>query len=280
MSQTDTGRRTLAEDLRLQLADEIVRGTLQPGTPLDESELARRYRVSRTPVREAIRQLAASGLVETRPHRGAVVARPSDAQVVGMFEVMAELEALCAGLAAERMTGAERRDLEAVHDELRALVQVGDPQRFHEGNEAFHGAIYAGAHNAYLTEITVATRARLQPFRRAQFRNIGRLAKSHGEHERVVVAIVRGDRDGAVSAMQAHIMTVCEEYGLYADGRGTLTPDAIQLYPGHSGTVQRTGPGIQPHARRPSLGSGFATEPAPGRREAPIRVARPGMTES
>jgi DNA-binding GntR family transcriptional regulator len=267
MSRTDTGRRTLAEDLRLQLADEIVRGTLQPGTPLDESELARRYRVSRTPVREAIRQLAASGLVETRPHRGAVVARPSDAQVIGMFEVMAELEALCAGLAAERMTGAERRDLETVHEELRALVQVGDPQRFHEGNEAFHGAVYAGAHNAYLAEITVATRARLQPFRRAQFRNIGRLAKSHREHERVVVAIVRGDRDGAVAAMQAHIMTVCEEYGLYADTRGTLTPDAVQLHPGLSGTVQRTGPGIQPHARSSPLDSGFAAKQRPGMTE-------------
>ena len=100
-----------------------------------------------------------------------------------MFEAMAELEALCAGFAAERMTAAERRELEAAHEELRALIYVGDPQRFHEVNEAFHGAIYAGAHNAYLAELTLATRARVQPFRRAQFRN-GRLAKSHAEHDR------------------------------------------------------------------------------------------------
>lgn len=210
------GRRTLAEELRLQLADEIVRGALSPGAALDEMELARRFHVSRTPVREAIRQLAASGLIEARAHRGAVVARPSEERLAGMFEAMGELEALCAGLAAERMTGGERRGLEAVHEQMRALIHVGDPQRFHEINEAFHGAIYAGSHNAYLAEITVATRGRVQPFRRAQFRTLGRLAKSHVEHSQVVEAILRGDRERAEAAMRAHIFTVREAYEAYA----------------------------------------------------------------
>src|SRR5467141_584064 len=173
---------TRAEELRLQLADEIVRGALPPGAALDETDIARRFKVSRTPVREAIRQLAASGLVEARAHRGAVVARPSEERLLGMFEAMAELEALCAGLAAERMAPAERGLLETVHEELRALIQGSDPQRYHEVNEAFHAAIYAGAHNAYLAEMTHATRARVQPFRRAQFRTLGRLARSHMEH--------------------------------------------------------------------------------------------------
>jgi DNA-binding GntR family transcriptional regulator len=183
------GRRTLAEELRLQLADEIVRGELMPGAPLDEMELARRFRVSRTPVREAIRQLSASGLIE----------------------------ALCAGFAAERMTGAERRTLESAHEEMRALIHVGDPQRFHEVNEAFHNAIYAGAHNTYLAEMTFATRARVQPFRRAQFRTLGRLAQSQVEHERVVIAIQRGERERAAGAMRAHIVTVRESYEAYAE---------------------------------------------------------------
>ena len=91
-------RRTLAEDLRLQLADEIVRGTLTPGAALDEMELARRFSVSRTPVREAIRQLAASGLIEARAHRGAVVAQPTEERLNGMFEAMAELEACARAL--------------------------------------------------------------------------------------------------------------------------------------------------------------------------------------
>jgi DNA-binding GntR family transcriptional regulator len=207
---------TRAEELRLQLADEIVRGALPPGAPLDETDIARRFSVSRTPVREALRQLAASGLVEARAHRGAVVARPSLERLNGMFEAMAELEALCAGLAAERMTAVERARLEAIHEELRVLSHAGNPERFHEVNERFHNAIYAGSQNDYIAEMTLATRVRVQPFRRAQFRNLGRLAKSHAEHDRVVVAIMRGDRNGAANAMRAHIGLVRGEYEIYA----------------------------------------------------------------
>jgi DNA-binding GntR family transcriptional regulator len=207
---------TRAEELRLQLADEIVRGGLPPGSPLDETDIARRFSVSRTPVREALRQLVASGLVEARPHRGAVVAQPSIERLTGMFEAMAELEAICAGLAAERMTPVERHQLETVHEELRVLSHAGNPDRFHEVNERFHNAIYAGSQNAYVAEMTLATRVRVQPFRRAQFRNLGRLAKSHAEHDRVVVAIMRGDKAGAAAAMRAHIELVRDEYEIYA----------------------------------------------------------------
>jgi DNA-binding GntR family transcriptional regulator len=208
-------RRTRAEELRLQLSDDIVRGHLAPGAALDEIKLARRFSVSRTPVREAIRMLAASGLVEVRAHRAAVVARPTHRDLIGMFEVMAELESLCAGYAAERMTGGERRVLENVHERLRVLIQSGDPQRYHEVNEAFHGAIYAGAHNSYLADLTLSTRGRVQPFRRAQFRNLGRLAKSHLEHDRVVQAIVRGERTLAAQTMYAHIIKVRDEFEHY-----------------------------------------------------------------
>jgi DNA-binding GntR family transcriptional regulator len=210
------GKITRAEELRLQLADDIVRGALPPGAALDESEIARRFSVSRTPVREALRQLVASGLVDSRAHRGAVVARPSIERLTGMFEAMAELEAICAGLAAERMPPAERQALEAVHEELRLLSHAGNPDRFHEVNERFHNAIYAGSQNGYIAEMTLATRVRVQPFRRAQFRNLGRLAKSQAEHDRVVVAIMRGDRVGAAAAMRAHIELVRGEYELYA----------------------------------------------------------------
>jgi DNA-binding GntR family transcriptional regulator len=207
---------TRAEELRLQLADEIVRGVLAPGAALDETDIARRFSVSRTPVREALRQLATSGLIDARAHRGAVVARPSIERLTGMFEAMAELEAMCAGLAAERMTPAERHRLEAVHEELRVLSHAGNPDRFHEVNERFHNTIYAGSQNAYIAEMTLSTRVRVQPFRRAQFRNLGRLAKSHAEHDRVVVAILRGDRIGAAAAMRAHIELVRDEYEIYA----------------------------------------------------------------
>jgi DNA-binding GntR family transcriptional regulator len=144
------------------------------------------------------------------------VAQPSFERLTGMFEAMAELEALCAGLAAERMSAAERHGLEAIHEELRVLSYAGNPDRFHEVNERFHNAIYAGSQNGYIAEITLATRVRVQPFRRAQFRNLGRLAKSQAEHDRVVVAIMRGDKQGAAAAMRAHIELVRGEYEIYA----------------------------------------------------------------
>jgi DNA-binding GntR family transcriptional regulator len=184
---------------------------LPPGSALDEMKLARRFGVSRTPVREAIRQLASSGLIEVRAHRGALVTQPSERRLVDMFEAMAELEALCAGLAAERMTSVERCALEGVHEEMRSLI---------------HATIYMGAHNEYFAELTLATRSRVQPFRRAQFRTLGRLAKSHMEHEQIVVAILRGDRERAARAMNAHILTVREAYGVYA---GALTPEMAAL---------------------------------------------------
>jgi DNA-binding GntR family transcriptional regulator len=96
------------------------------------------------------------------------------------------------------------------------LSYDGNPERFHEVNEKFHNAIYAGSQNGYIAEITLATRVRVQPFRRAQFRNLGRLAKSQLEHDRVVVAIMRGDRTGAAAAMRGHIELVRGEYEIYA----------------------------------------------------------------
>ncbi len=206
----------LAEQIYLQLKQLLRTGALAPAQRLVDATIAQQLNVSRTPVREALRQLAASGLIDARAHRGAVVARPSLDRLTGMFEAMAELEALCAGLAAERMPAAERQALEAVHEELRVLSYAGNPERFHEVNERFHNAIYAGSQNGYIAEMTLATRVRVQPFRRAQFRNLGRLAKSHLEHDRVVVAIMRGDRVGASAAMRAHIELVRGEYELYA----------------------------------------------------------------
>jgi len=209
--------RTRTEALRLQIADEIISGVLEPGTSLDEQELASRFGVSRTPVREALRQLSASGLVNVRPHRGAVVALPTPAQLNEMFEVMAELEALCAGFAARNMTVPERRDLEGLHEALRVLVHDGDPLRYHEANEAFHAAIYTGSHNAYLAELTLLTRMRVAPFRRAQFRVPSRLASSYQEHDQVVQAILRGDRLAATEAMRAHIGIVRDAFRSYAE---------------------------------------------------------------
>ena len=84
--------------------------------------------------------------------------------------------------------------------------------RYAEANDAFHTAIYEGAHNGYLCDITVSTRQRLQPFRRAQFGAMGRLAQSHAEHGLIVEAILRGDRGEAEAAMRQHIAIVGDAY--------------------------------------------------------------------
>jgi DNA-binding GntR family transcriptional regulator len=202
----------------MQISDEIVRGELAPGVVLDEMELARRFQVSRTPVREAIRLLVASGLVEARPHRSAVVARPDKVQLSGMFEALRELEALCAGLAAERMNPSEGAALERVHRMLLDVVDSEDPQRYHELNEDFHARIYAGSHNPYLSDLTLATRTRIAPFSRAQFRTSGRLALSHKEHARIISAIAKRNPEKASTAMRAHIGSVYDAYINYRPG--------------------------------------------------------------
>jgi DNA-binding GntR family transcriptional regulator len=204
-----TGRRpTRADQLHALLADAIIAGGLAPGTPLDETELAGRFQVSRTPVREALRRLQASGLVEIEPHRGACVARPSEERLRDMFFVMAELEALCAGQAALTMSPRERRDLDALHQRSIGQVQTGDASGYNQTNTAFHDTIYRGAHNTYLADLTRQTRSRLAPFRKAQFQTAGRLARSFAEHGRIVAAILKADRDGAIAAMRDHIGTV------------------------------------------------------------------------
>jgi DNA-binding GntR family transcriptional regulator len=207
---------TRTNSVRSLLADEIVEGVLLPGMTLDETEIAERYGVSRTPVREAIRNLAATGLVEMRPHRSAIVTRPSLVQIRSMFEIMAELEALCASMAAIHMTDSEKHGLQQIHKTLDTIMRDGDPSRYHAANEQFHAAIYSGSHNDYLVEITLATRVRLSPFRRVQFTNAGRLSQSYNEHDAIIAAVIVGDRDAAANAMRAHIMTVEVAYEKFA----------------------------------------------------------------
>lgn len=198
---------TRTEELRLQIADEITSGRLAPGTALEEVEIARRYGVSRTPVREAIRDLAASGLVEARPHRSALVARPSSERLRGMFDVMAELECLCAMLAAVHMSATERAGLERLHAELAAAIHAGEEARCDLLDERFHAAVNTGCHNDYLAELAGTTRIRLRPFLKDKYRKLERLAQSYAEHERVLTAILRGERAEAGEAMRAHVLT-------------------------------------------------------------------------
>jgi DNA-binding GntR family transcriptional regulator len=199
---------TRTERLAAEIADAILSGEFAPGARLDEQSLAQHYSVSRTPVREALRQLATTGLIEMRPRKGAIVSQITAEQLDALFGAMAEMEGTCARLATMSMTPLERRRLQSHHDGMAELVAAGEPDPYAEANHAFHTAIYAGAHNAVLADFTTALRRRLAPFRRAQFRAPGRLARSHAEHDAVVKAILSGDAAAAHAAMLHHVSLV------------------------------------------------------------------------
>ncbi|MGP0093868.1 MAG: GntR family transcriptional regulator [Xanthobacteraceae bacterium] len=199
---------TLAQTIRQQIADHILRGVYPPGMRLDEQGLAKRFNLSRTPVREALRQLTSAGLVEMRPRRGVIVSLPSDTALAEMFEVMGELEASCARLAAQRMSPAERVRLELVHRRSCEAVRGNDRESYRTLNFEFHDVIYAGTHNEFLSTTTAGIRQRIAPFRRAQFAVQDRLAKSYEEHDAVVRAVLSGDAATASEVMRAHVNVV------------------------------------------------------------------------
>ncbi|MFT0862210.1 GntR family transcriptional regulator [Ancylobacter sp. G4_0304] len=201
-------RQTRTEKLAADLASAILDGTLEPGSRLDEHMLAERYGTSRTPVREALRQLATTGLIELRPRRGAVVTQVTSEQLDTLFVAMGELEATCARLSALSMTPIERRRLDALHESMGEMTACGDVAAYTASNTVFHTMFYAGAHNVVVSEMTIALRRRLAPFRQAQFRAPGRLARSHAEHGAVVQAVLTGDAAGAHAAMLHHVSLV------------------------------------------------------------------------
>src|SRR5205085_4675001 len=153
-----------SDRVRRQIADQIISGALRPGQELDEKKLAEAFDVSRTPVREALRQLAAANLVEWRPHQSAIVANITPSKMVEMFEVMAELEGFCGRLAARRMTPSEHANLISIHKQFGPHVEAGDREGYHALNRNFHEVIYAGSHNRYLMEQAAALHDRLAPY--------------------------------------------------------------------------------------------------------------------
>lgn len=198
---------TLAETIRVALAEEIITGRLAPGSEIEEQQAAERFGASRTPVREALRELAAAGLVTIEPRRGVRVAVLTLERLGEMFEVMAETEAMCARLATHRMTAPERFALQALHAQSAAAVAAGDVGGCDALNREFHSAIYRCTHNAFLAEHAQALRLRLAPFRRAQFLGEDRLRRSFAEHEAVLTQVLRGDGEEAGRQMRAHMLT-------------------------------------------------------------------------
>jgi DNA-binding GntR family transcriptional regulator len=196
---------TLAESLRQQLEGAIAGGHLEPGSRLDEQEIAQRFGVSRTPVREAFRLMAANNLVELRGRQGATVRAIKAEALIEMFQVMAELEGLCARLAARRVSQAWGNEISTIHQRLVATGETGDIDVFYDVNQEFHEAIYEASRNAFLADQTRKLRNQVAAYRRRVTRMPNRIADTVREHEAIMQAILARDPERAHSTMRDHV---------------------------------------------------------------------------
>jgi DNA-binding GntR family transcriptional regulator len=204
-----TGRGSRADEIRATLEAEIETGILCPGTPLDERELAQRFGVSRTPVREALQQLAAHELVSIAPRQGAAVAHLTVGKLRAMLEYVGELESLAARLAARRSDEALHAALEAALSLCRRVAAApgaaSSAVAYGAANAAFHETIYQGCRNEILAGQIRAARRRLQRYRMRDFATSLQVAKSLQDHQRIADAIRAGDEQQAAAAMALHV---------------------------------------------------------------------------
>lgn len=201
-----------SEQLREIIEERIATGKYLPGMRLDETELATEFEVSRTPVREALIQLAFSGLIDMRPRRGAIVAEITPQKLCEMFEVMAELEAMCGRLAARRLTDADKEAILKSHRACEEARDLTDPDAYYRRNERFHLAIYAASHNGFLIEEATALHRRLSAYRRLQLRVRDRLRSSYSEHSAIVDAIFAGEGEVAADLLRKHVIVQGERF--------------------------------------------------------------------
>jgi DNA-binding GntR family transcriptional regulator len=199
---------TLASKIQSLILDEIRQGQLVPGMHLEELELAERYQVSRTPVREALRQLDALGVVKITPRQGATVVDHSTADHQReILEVIADLEASAARYAASRCTPAQRSELLKLSERARQILAADDHVAFDELNIELHQLIHKAAANELLTETIANMRLRIVPYTRAELMS-GRdsLEISYREHDMFLNAVLRGNSELAYHSMRAHVL--------------------------------------------------------------------------
>lgn len=198
--------------IREDLEQAILTGSYANDARLDELRLAEQFEVSRTPIREALQMLAASGLVELIPRRGAFVRHPGFVELVEMFEVMAELECLCGRLAARRLTDALLANLKEAEGGCVMALENGDTDAYYWANEQFHNLMYQASGNSFLTGEAQRLHKRLQPFRRLQLRVRGRMRQSMDEHKAILAALEAGDAETTGRILRDHVVIQGEKF--------------------------------------------------------------------
>lgn len=208
ITQTDARERdqeALRDHIVRILEEEIVKGDFAPGQRLDERELALRFGVSRTPIREALSRLTTAGLLEGRRNQGTFVSKISLSELLEFYEVMSELEGMCARLSARRMSKSNRNELQRVAEAGRAIAASDDPASYANHNFEFHDLIYKGCKNRYLERTVTAVRRRVAAYRRFSFELPGRLQESSEEHCVIAAHIAAGEADEVDKLMQTHV---------------------------------------------------------------------------
>ncbi|WP_240636140.1 GntR family transcriptional regulator [Caldimonas tepidiphila] len=194
-----------AIEIRAVLQGEIESGKLPPGSPLDERALALRFQVSRTPVREALQQLAAHNLVRIAPRQGITVARLSISQVRAIMEGVGELEATCAKLAARRVDDELRRQLDEALQLCQDAAVEGGTEEYALANGRFHEVIYTGSRNPYLADLIRHARRQIYRYRVRDFVTKAQINQSLQDHRKIARAIQEGDEVSAGQQMLLHV---------------------------------------------------------------------------
>ena len=208
IQQSITKKNTRTETLLSEIEKLIVNGSMVPGQRLDEMVLAKKYGVSRTPVREAIRALTAIGLVQNTGKQGSQVAKLSISMLIEMFELMAVLEGMCAQLAARRATKNELLEMQKTHQLLEKTFEKGTHKEFYNVNLQFHDQLYNASHTQYLAEETLRLRRRLSPYRMRVTFQPGRMSSTLDEHNKILIAINKGESELAKNEAISHLRLI------------------------------------------------------------------------
>ena len=197
---------TVREQVLEVLQEEILELRLRPGQRLVERELVERIGVSRTTIREVLRQLAAEGLVTTVPQKGAIVAIPSPREAAEVYEVRALLEALLARQFSERASAEQAAQLRRVFDAMEGRYgETREPRQLLGAKGAFYEVLFDGAANATARSILEGFQARLAVLRAATLASRGRAERSLDELRAIVEAIEAGDGEAAAAAARRHV---------------------------------------------------------------------------
>lgn len=221
---------TLREKILETIRDAILKGSLKPGERVSEPELAERFGISRTPIREAFRQLESEGYLEVIPRRGAVVASLSERDVVEFYAIKSILEGHAARIAAERMTDREIERLEAINGKLQQIAESGDIKAFFRTHDEFHELFIKASGNEKLMELINQLVLKFNRLRLASLSQPGRMEVSVKEHCKIIEAFREHDGERAENLVR-HTATIGAEVLIHNLAREQGKKTSLPLQP-------------------------------------------------